>query len=493
MADRFLVRVAKAIRYTITGGEGWMGPGQPLPPSHQELPARRFDYQVAENTAYSPANLRRGKKDGELTYEQLRNLADNYDLLRAVIEYRKGQIAGATWQVLAPDKDPDDPLTPEEQYATDLLQRPTPTDTWQTWLKKVVEELLVVDAVAVYPIVDAGQLSELRLVDGGTMKKLLSETGELPEPPEPAYQQIIKGIVMRDFTSDDLILRHMNPRVSRMYGFSPVEQVVMTTLIALRRQSYQLAHYTEGTIPDAIGTVPETWSPADIRQFQEWFDGALEGSDQRRKMRFVPIDASKVKLLEKKDLADKTDEWFARVICFAFGVDPMFLVSMMNRATSEEQHDAAHEAGILPIFEWVKGLINEIFDRHGLKVRFSWETTSKIDPVKQAEIDQDDVKLGILSLDEVRKKRGYPPLGVPPMVYTPQGPIPVTAFVTADKNPILQAKRQSTPALLGPGSKGGQGKPPPGRAARKALGYQRPDGRLYVEALKESLGIVDEQ
>ncbi|MGH2508838.1 MAG: hypothetical protein ACRDHZ_15735, partial [Ktedonobacteraceae bacterium] len=115
MSDNIFQRMAKAIRYTITGAEGWMGPGNPLPPAHQELPTRRFDYQVAQNTAFSPAAIRRGRKD-ELTYNQLRNLADNYDLLRAVIEYRKGQIAGSKWQVLSKDKDPDAPPTKEEQF-----------------------------------------------------------------------------------------------------------------------------------------------------------------------------------------------------------------------------------------------------------------------------------------------------------------------------------------------------------------------------------------
>ncbi len=495
MSENIFSRFGKAVRYLVQGAEGWMGPGQPLPPSHQELPTRRFDYEVAWNTTITPSSRQRGRQ-GELSYDNLRNLADNYDLLRAVIEYRKGQIAGATWNVLSPDKDPSAPQTEEEKFATNLLQHPTPTDTWQTWIKKVMEEILVVDSVAVYPLTVNGELNELRLVDAGTLKKVISDTGETPVPPQPAYQQIIKGLPMRDFTVDQMLMRHMNPRVHKLYGFSPVEQVVMTTLIALRRQAFQLSNYTEGNIPDALASVPDSWSANDIREFQNWFNGLLDGNDgQRHKLRFLPIDASKVKTLDKKDLVDKQDEWFARIICFAFGVDPMFLVSMMNRAQSEEQHNASHEAAVLPLFEWISSLINDIFDRHGLNVRFSWESKSQMSPEQQSKVDQDDCKLGILSIDEVRKKRGYPPLNVPNMVYTPQGPIPVTAFI-AGKNPILDAK---TRVPQGAPRQAAQPKNKvvplrgEGSAAKKAAGYARPDHRSYSDDVASLLGLDREE
>jgi hypothetical protein len=40
-------------------------------------------------------------------------------------------------------------------------------------------------------------------------------------------------------------------RAHRVYGYSPVQQVLMTVNIALRRQLWQLDYFTEGSIPDA--------------------------------------------------------------------------------------------------------------------------------------------------------------------------------------------------------------------------------------------------
>jgi hypothetical protein len=44
----------------------------------------------------------------------------------------------------------------------------------------------------------------------------------------------------------------------------------MTVNIALRRQLWQLDYFTEGSIPDALIGVPQSWTPDQIRQFQDY-------------------------------------------------------------------------------------------------------------------------------------------------------------------------------------------------------------------------------
>ena len=43
----------------------------------------------------------------------------------------------------------------------------------------------------------------------------------------------------------------------------------MTVNIALRRQLWQLDYFSEGSIPDALIGVPTSWTPDQIKQFQE--------------------------------------------------------------------------------------------------------------------------------------------------------------------------------------------------------------------------------
>ena len=56
------------------------------------------------------------------------------------------------------------------------------------------EDMLVIDAATVYPrYARGGSLYSLDVIDGATIKPLIGEDGRAPEPPDPAYQQILKG------------------------------------------------------------------------------------------------------------------------------------------------------------------------------------------------------------------------------------------------------------------------------------------------------------
>jgi len=55
-----------------------------------------------------------------------------------------------------------------------------------------------------------------------------------------------------------------NPRPHKVYGYSPVEQIVLTVNVALRRALSQLQYYTEGNVPEALIVVPPTGMPGGV-------------------------------------------------------------------------------------------------------------------------------------------------------------------------------------------------------------------------------------
>jgi phage portal protein BeeE len=105
---------------------------------------------------------------------------------------------------------------------------------------------------------------------------LIGEDGRAPEPPDPAYQQILKGIPAADFSAEELLYLPRNLRAHRMYGMSPVEQIALTVNIALRRDASTLDYYSAGSSPDAFATLPKEWTADQIRSFQDCFDVARE-------------------------------------------------------------------------------------------------------------------------------------------------------------------------------------------------------------------------
>src|SRR4029077_14910258 len=109
-----------------------------------------------------------------------------------------------------------------------------------------------------------------QLVQGATINPLVGGGGRAPEPPDPAYQQILKGIPAADFSAKELLYLPRNPRTHRLYGMSPVEQIALTVNIALRRDASTLDYYRAGSSPDAFATLPKEWTADQIRSFQDF-------------------------------------------------------------------------------------------------------------------------------------------------------------------------------------------------------------------------------
>ena len=258
-----------------------------------EVKGRQFDYPFGANLNYIPR-----AEDG-ISFAELRGLADALPLLRAVIETRKDQIAGQNYAVRARARADAPDASKSIDAVSRFLARPDRRHSFADWLRMLVEEMLVIDAATIYPRYDrGGALYSLDIIDGATIKPLIGEDGRAPEPPDPAYQQILKGVPAADFSADELIYLPRNLRSHRLYGMSPVEQIALTVNIALRRDAATLDYYRTGSSPDAFATLPKEWTADQIRSFQDYFDALMSGNLARRRMtKFMPAD---FKLIETR-------------------------------------------------------------------------------------------------------------------------------------------------------------------------------------------------
>jgi hypothetical protein len=270
-------------------------------------------------------------------------------------------------------------------------------------------------------------LYALEVIDGSTIARKIDAMGRTPAPPDVAYQQILKGLPAVDFTADQLIYRPRNVRAHKFFGFSPVEQIILTINIGLRRQIHLLNYYTEGNVPEAVAQVPKEWSADQINEFQEWFDSALAGNlARRRRITFVP-ECGNLQFTRDPSLKDELDEWITRIVCYAFGLSPQQFVSVMNRATAETSVEQAAAEGLVPILCYLADTINLIVNRHfGYSdIEFIWEQDRTLDPLEQAKIDDIYVRAGVLSIDEVRTSLGKHSIGAKNAVITTTGVFPL--------------------------------------------------------------------
>ncbi|HUB65221.1 MAG TPA: phage portal protein [Methylocella sp.] len=397
----------------------WFGPLDPITPlAPPEVAGRQWDYPAGYNLSTLPRPYE------PITFSTLRGLADGYDLLRLVIETRKDQAARQSWSFTARDKSARSAMDAERIAAlTRFFIRPDGIHGFADWLRILLEEVFVTDAPALYLSRDrGGRLKALMPLDGATIKPVIDPWGRPPQPYydggkqvyPAAYQQILKGYPAIDYSVRDLIYRPRNLRVNRVYGMSPVEQVVTTVNIALRRQLYLLDYFSEGNIPDSLIGVPENWTPDQIASYQKYWDAYFDGDlGRRRRAKFVPGGVAKTFIQTKEpELKGPFDEWLARIVCFAFSISPQALTQTVNRATAETQKELAEEEGLAPILAWAKDLIDDVlaseFDAADLE--FVWSTGNETDPVAQEAILSGYTSKGILTINEARAALGRAPL-----------------------------------------------------------------------------------
>ena len=403
-----IARAIAGVRYAVTGvsPESWYSPGQPLQPQAQEeAKGRQFDFATGYNTRMTP----RGEE--AISFGQLRALADGYDLLRLVIETRKDQMSRLKFTIMPIDEDGE--RDDRCQMVQEFLRFPDKEHDWEAWLRMVLEDLLVLDAPAIYPRPNlGGGLYALEPIDGATVKRVISSDGRTPVAPDVAYQQVIKGLPAVDYSRDEMIYKPRNVRTNKVYGYGPVEQVIMTINIAIRRQLYQLQYYSEGSVPDLIMQVPETWNPDQIKQFSQWWQSLLAGNTAARsRAMFVPSGVKPVDTKEKA-LKDEFDDWLARVICYAFGIAPGAFVKDQNRATANTAKETASEEGLQPIMQWTKSLIDYIIVRHFgfTDICLKWDSEKDHDPLQQSSIDKIYLEAKVVTPDEVRATLGRDPM-----------------------------------------------------------------------------------
>lgn len=396
-------RITGRIRATADVWFGPMTPPEPITTEAQKpsVEGRQFDYPVGFNTNSQP------RSTDAVSFGQLRGLADACDIVRIIIEARKDQMSKLNWVV----KPIDDSKEQDSRCVEiqDFFKAPDKEHDWDTWLRMLLEDLFVLDAPSIYVRrTVSGKPYAFEPVDGATIKRVLTAQGRTPMPPDPAYQQIFKGMAAVNYTTDELIYRPRNPRTSKVYGYSPVEQIIMTVNIALRRAVHKLQFYTEGNVPEAIVGTPETWNLDQIKLFQQHWDALNEGNTaERRHMKFVPGKLD-MQMTKEAVMKDAFDEWLARIVCFAFSVEPTPFVQQVNRATADSAREAALSQGQAPIQQWVVNVMNHIIQNiWGYKdLQFDWSDEEVQAPLERAKVNEIYLKYDVVTPDEVRLDLG---------------------------------------------------------------------------------------
>lgn len=444
------------------------GPGMPITPgainpidpaTGRPMP-RRYEYQVAQNINITETRL--------VPFKTLRAAADQIDILRRCIEVTKSKLTGLEWDIVlgadASEKivaeiggdhvramaQARENFTEEINRLRSFWENPDRANglTWTDWLMTAAEEVLVIDAWAVYPQPSVGgDLYGFQILDGSTIKPLIDDRGMRPMPPNAAYQQILYGFPRSEFaandddpkadgefSSDDLAYMVRNRRSISVYGFSPVERALPLADIYLRRQQWLRAEYTDGVLPELMFTTDEDWgnNPDLLRAYENILNDDLAGqTEQRKRARLLPKGLSPV-VNEGygEKFKDTLDDYLITSICGHFGVQPGEIGfapkgGLGGAGFEEGRAETAEALGIQPLANWISKMVTNLsYTYLGMprELEFRLMTSKRMDNESSARKAQIEVTSAGKTINERRSELGLPLLDTPqadmPMLVT---------------------------------------------------------------------------
>jgi hypothetical protein len=440
------------------------GPGTPITPgainplrADGRPDPRRYEYQVAQNINVTETRF--------VPFKTLRASADQIDILRRCIEVIKGKVSGLEWDIVlgqdAMEKvksssgtdhiramaQARDKFNDEIDRVRTFWENPDKANglTFTDWLMVALEEILVIDALAVWPQKTVGgDLYGLQILDGSTIKPLLDDRGMRPMPPNAAYQQILYGFPRSEFsansddpdadgefTSDDLAYMVRNRRSISVYGMSPTERALPLADIYLRRQQWLRAEYTEGVTPELMFESNEEWgtNPDLLRAYENILNDDLSGQTaQRKRSRLLPFG---IKPLQMDGYGEKfkdtLDLYLIQSICGHYGVQPTEIGYDAKGGLGGAGYEAgkagnAEALGAQPLVLWLNKMITQLSYAYlGMprELEFRLLTSKRSDDEANARKSQIEVTSAGKTINERRSELGLP------LLDTPQADMPI--------------------------------------------------------------------
>jgi len=412
---------------------------------------RRYEYQVAQNINITETRL--------VPFKTLRAAADQIDILRRCVEVIKGKTAGLEWDIVL-GNDASEKIVSEsggdhvramvkarEDFNDEIdrirsfWENPDKANglTFTDWLNIALEEILVIDALAIWPQKTVGgDLYGLQILDGATIKPMLDDRGMRPMPPQAAYQQILYGFPRAEFsannddpkadgefTSDDLAYLVKNRRTTSVYGYSPVERSLPLADIYLRRQQWIRAEYTDGVLPELMFSTDATWgtNPDLLRAWEDILNDDLAGqTEQRKRARLLPTGITPiVNDAYGEKFKDTLDEFLIASICGHFGVQPTEIGynpkgGLGGKGFEEGKAGNAEALGVQPLVNWLNKMITNLSYAYlGMprELEFRLMASKRQDDEASARKSQIEVTSAGKTVNERRSELGLPLLDTP--------------------------------------------------------------------------------
>jgi len=364
------------------------------------------------------------KKDGRqpgVSYTALQAVYKKESWVRACIDVITRTATSNGYRLLAEDTaELIDPRSKEFSPIINLLAQPNPNDTLEEILAEICIDLHIYgDAYLEIVRDNKGSPVAIYNVYAPSIRVKVDAHGTVL-----GYVQKPMGILsgksnVVNFEANEIAhFRLPNPG-NEVYGLSPIESLDIVIETDLYAQDYNLHFFKNHAVPRLHVDLANCTLPQ-LKRTREYFAHEIKGAKNAHKT-MITEGGAKVTAIgtSPNDMEFLKQRKFSRdEICSVFGVPPMKLgiFEDVNRASSKEADKSFKSEKVIPLQRMIAKKFNSTiikeFDKIGDKVKFGFIEIDLRDAKEQADIDKIDIESGVLTKDEVRKKRGLPPLEV---------------------------------------------------------------------------------
>jgi hypothetical protein len=445
------------------------GPGLPFYPQainarkpwQRQVPPRVYEYPVSEN-------IQIGSRDSLTPWNILQQAADQ-PVFRKCIQRRKS-ICDLEFAVtvdpkyiarqLGPgDTKSDIEASLRRKYMSEIARVMTWMELpdcrtgadYPAWAADVMEAHLVFDAVAIDPhLTRGGDLMALTVTDGKLMKPLIDEYGATPQPPLPAYQQIMYGYPRGEygsvweqppdgearFTADEIYYTRRVRRRWTQYGLPPTETALIDGLLWSRRFAWILGEYTEGVQPASfmVNHGDVEWSAELNMDYERMMNDRLSGNTaERMRYKLLPVGIEPVQsVMPEERYRPDYDLFILKLVAGNFGM-PITEIGFtetgaLGSSFHEGNQDILNRQTRIPDSMWLSKLTTRLLRRYlrmPEALRFWILGLESEDEAADDAVADTRVKSGRMTLNQDLARRGLAPYNFAeadkPMLMTDRG------------------------------------------------------------------------
>lgn len=364
------------------------------------------------------AHDQRKGKNPRVSYKSLESIYKRESWVRASIDAIARAATSNGFRLVTKDTNDPKPLSRREtKRIMEFLLAPNPDDSFSDIIAEVITDLHLYGDAYVEVVKDkTGKPVSLYNIYAPSMKVLVNKHGTVLGYIQDTNSQFggnrQKPVV---FDASEMIhFRLPNPG-NAVYGLSPLESLALPIETDLHAQNYNLMFFKNNATPKLHVDLGNC-TLAQLKRTREFFRHQFQGGNNGHKTLIteggVTVNPISVK---PSDMEFLNQRKFSRdEICAVLGVPPMKIgiFEDVNRASASESDKSFKGEKIVPLQRMVARKLNlsviKLFDQRRVLLEFS--ELDLTDAKEQAMIDKIDIESGARTINEVRRRRGLPPL-----------------------------------------------------------------------------------